>query len=79
MQLYLHAAVWLWTIVAFTGARAAAMSLNRIIDAEIDSKNPRTSQRAIPQGKINKNQALLFASLPSPLCLLQPANCRHCV
>lgn len=75
------AQVWLWTIVAFTGARAAAMSLNRIIDAEIDSKNPRTSQRAIPQGKINKNQALLFALLSfaimlaaasqlPPLCLI---------
>ncbi len=53
--------IWFWTIIAFTGARAAAMSLNRIIDAEIDGKNPRTTQRAIPQGKIDKNQALLFA------------------
>jgi len=72
---------WLWTIIAFTGARAAAMSLNRVIDAEIDSKNPRTRQRAIPQGRINKNQALFFAvfafaimlaaasQLP-PLCLI---------
>lgn len=53
--------IWIWTVLAFTGARAAAMSLNRIIDAEIDSKNPRTRQRAIPQGAINKKQALLFA------------------
>jgi 4-hydroxybenzoate polyprenyltransferase len=72
---------WLWTIIAFTGARAAAMSLNRIIDARIDGKNPRTRQRAIPQGRINKSHALVFAvvafvimlaaasQLP-PLCLI---------
>ena len=73
--------VWLWTIIAFTGARAAAMSLNRVIDAQIDTKNPRTSQRAIPKGRINKGHALIFAmfafgvmlfaasKLP-PLCLV---------
>jgi 4-hydroxybenzoate polyprenyltransferase len=61
---------WLWTIIAFTGARAAAMSLNRIIDAEIDSKNPRTKQRAIPEGKINKSQAFVFAVLSFAVMLL---------
>ena len=75
------APVWLWTIVAFTGARAAAMSLNRIIDAQIDSQNPRTSQRAIPKGRISKLHAFLFAILAfaimifaasklPPLCLI---------
>ncbi|HEY9787034.1 MAG TPA: UbiA-like polyprenyltransferase [Candidatus Obscuribacterales bacterium] len=51
----------LWTILAFTGARAGAMTLNRLIDAEIDLRNPRTSQRAIPQGRIGKLQAFIFA------------------
>lgn len=50
-----------WTVLAFTGARAAAMTLNRIIDAEIDRKNPRTSMRQIPAGKISRNQAMAFA------------------
>ncbi len=73
--------VWLWTILAFAGARSAAMTLNRLIDASIDAVNPRTSTRAIPRRKISKTQALLFAiasfalmigaatQLP-PLCLL---------
>ena len=51
----------LWTIVAFTGARTAAMSLNRVIDAEIDSRNPRTKLRAIPQGIIKKTHAVVLA------------------
>lgn len=50
-----------WSVLAFAGARAAAMTLNRIIDAKIDASNPRTNQRAIPDGRINKTQALLFA------------------
>jgi 4-hydroxybenzoate polyprenyltransferase len=54
-------AVVLWTILAFTGARAAAMTLNRVIDARIDARNPRTSTRAIPQGRIHAGKALVFA------------------
>ena len=50
-------------IVAFTGARAAAMSLNRLIDATIDGKNVRTEDRSIPKGRISKRAAFLFAVL----------------
>jgi 4-hydroxybenzoate polyprenyltransferase len=71
----------LWTIVAFTGARAAAMSLNRVIDAEIDARNPRTKERSIPKGTIKKRDALLLAicsfiimvfaaSKLTPLCVI---------
>jgi 4-hydroxybenzoate polyprenyltransferase len=52
-----------WTVLAFTGARAAAMTLNRVIDAEIDRLNPRTSMRQIPAGKISSRQAMVFAVL----------------
>lgn len=62
--------VWLWTILAFAGARAAAMSLNRVIDAEIDRKNPRTVDRAIPKGTIRKSSALSFAILSFFLMIL---------
>lgn len=51
----------LYTTLAFAGARAAAMTLNRLIDSEIDAKNPRTSDRAIPKGRIKKTNALLGA------------------
>jgi len=50
-----------WTIVAFAGARSAAMTLNRVIDAQLDARNPRTSMRSIPAGRIDKGKAMLFA------------------
>jgi 4-hydroxybenzoate polyprenyltransferase len=51
----------LWTVMAFAGARCAAMTLNRLIDAEIDARNPRTKERAIPAGRISKKQAWLLS------------------
>src|SRR3954471_4547003 len=46
--------VWnlVWITVAMIGARTAGMSLNRIIDAAIDARNPRTADRAIPKGLV---------------------------
>ncbi len=58
-----------WTIVAFTGARTAAMALNRVIDAEIDKANPRTKNRAIPKGMIKKRNAIILAVLSFTLML----------
>src|SRR5687768_12792547 len=52
-----------WTVLAFAGARCAAMTLNRLIDAEIDARNPRTNTRALPAGRINQGQAWLFTIL----------------
>ena len=46
--------------LAFTSFRSAAMSLNRIIDKDIDALNPRTSNRHIPAGLINLNEAYLI-------------------
>ena len=39
-----------WITVAMVGARTLAMSLNRLVDAEIDSRNPRTANRELPAG-----------------------------
>lgn len=50
-----------YTTLAFAGARAAAMTLNRLIDSEIDARNPRTSDRAIPKGRIKKSHAVIGA------------------
>lgn len=52
-----------WIILAAVSARSLAMSLNRIIDKDIDSKNPRTQNRELPQGTITLNQAILFATV----------------
>ena len=51
----------LWIILAMVGARSLAMSLNRIIDKDIDAKNPRTKNRELPEGKLTRNQAILFS------------------
>jgi 4-hydroxybenzoate polyprenyltransferase len=42
----------LWITLAMFGARTAAMSLNRLIDRQIDARNPRTAARALPAGKL---------------------------
>src|SRR5690242_21938469 len=41
-------------------ARSAAMAFNRVIDAKIDAKNPRTANREIPKGVISLKNARLF-------------------
>ena len=43
-----------WITVAMVGARSLAMALNRLIDAEIDARNPRTAAREIPAGKLSR-------------------------
>ena len=43
----------LWITVAMVGARSLAMALNRLIDAGIDARNPRTAGREIPSGKLS--------------------------
>jgi len=52
-----------WIFVAMVSARTIAMGLNRVIDAKIDSKNPRTADREIPTGKISRKKALLYIVL----------------
>lgn len=49
-----------WIVLAMVGARTAAMGLNRLIDAAIDARNPRTAGRAIPAGLIGRGTTLLF-------------------
>lgn len=41
---------FIWVTVAMVAGRTAAMSLNRIIDRHLDSRNPRTAIRALPRG-----------------------------
>src|SRR5687768_13867879 len=50
-----------WITVAMAGARSLAMSLNRLIDAEIDARNPRTAGREIPLGLLTRRQVIAFA------------------
>ena len=45
---------FVWVIFAMVSMRTFGMSANRLIDAEIDSRNPRTAMRAIPAGEISR-------------------------
>lgn len=47
-------------VLCMVGARSAAMTFNRIVDAAIDAKNPRTAIRAIPRGLISRGAAVGF-------------------
>jgi 4-hydroxybenzoate polyprenyltransferase len=51
---------FVWITVAMVGARTAGMGLNRIIDARIDARNPRTAGRAIPAGRLSSPKAVGF-------------------
>jgi 4-hydroxybenzoate polyprenyltransferase len=54
-----------WVTVAMTGARTLAMSVNRLVDAELDARNPRTASRELPSGALSRGQVvgLCVASL----------------
>lgn len=52
----------IWITVAMAGARSAALGLNRIIDRRIDAKNPRTSGRHLPSGRVRVWEAALFSA-----------------
>jgi 4-hydroxybenzoate polyprenyltransferase len=49
-----------WIVMCMVGARSAAMSFNRIVDARIDARNPRTAGRAIPAGKLTGAETAIF-------------------
>jgi 4-hydroxybenzoate polyprenyltransferase len=49
-----------WIVVAMVSARSAAMTFNRILDADIDARNKRTASRALPAGLLSVQFAWLF-------------------
>jgi 4-hydroxybenzoate polyprenyltransferase len=59
-----------WITVAMIGARTAGMTVNRIIDAGIDARNPRTADRAIPKGLVGVKEAWIFTAVAIALLVL---------
>ena len=49
-----------WITVAMAGARSLAMAVNRLVDAAIDARNPRTARREIPAGLLSRMQVIAF-------------------
>lgn len=58
-----------WIVMCMVGARSAAMSFNRIVDAGYDAQNPRTSGRAIPAGKLTRAETAAFMLVMTGLFL----------
>jgi 4-hydroxybenzoate polyprenyltransferase len=69
-----------WIAVAGTGARTAALALNRLLDRSIDAQNPRTRMRELPAGAMKTGEAwgvaiagtlayVVAAAALGPLCL----------
>ncbi len=63
----------LWILLAMVGARSAAMGFNRLADAELDARNPRTDGREIPTRKMTRWEAAAFIAASSLLFLLSAA------
>src|ERR1700755_809042 len=49
--------------VAMVGARSLAMALNRLIDAELDARNPRTASRELVTGALSRSAVLSFCGV----------------
>lgn len=81
---FTHAVTWrhvALAVLAFAGARFAAMGFNRIADARYDALNPRTAMRELPAGRMTKTEAWVLVVIASlvfvgaaaalnPLCLM---------
>ena len=49
-----------WIVVAMVGARSAAMGFNRLVDRDLDARNPRTAARHLPAGLLTPGAVRLF-------------------
>ena len=53
------------------------MAFNRIVDATFDEKNPRTADRALPAGKINRSQYMAFLFVATAIFVWASAMLNH--
>ncbi len=87
LALFLAAGGWpsfynfFWVTVAMVGARNGANAWNRLVDRELDKKNPRTANRHLPRGEVSSWEVLILtgfcfgllvlaAFMLRPLCVL---------
>jgi 4-hydroxybenzoate polyprenyltransferase len=60
----------LWITLAMVGARSLAMALNRLVDAGIDARNPRTAGRELPSGQLTLAHVAAFCTASLALFLV---------
>lgn len=68
------AAEIVWLTLAMVGARSFAMAVNRLVDAGIDARNPRTAGRELPRGVVQPWQVLAFCAVSLAVFLLAVWN-----
>jgi 4-hydroxybenzoate polyprenyltransferase len=68
-----------WITVAMVGARSLAMGLNRLIDAELDARNPRTAGRELPAGALSRIQVLAFCAIALVVYVVAAFELAHVV
>jgi 4-hydroxybenzoate polyprenyltransferase len=69
----------LWITVAMVGARSLAMALNRLIDREIDARNPRTATRELPSGQLRTWHVVAFCLVALAIFLVAVFQLAHIV
>ncbi len=65
-EAFSRAGLWVklgWIVVAMVAARSVAMAFNRVLDADIDARNPRTKSRHLPAGLLSRRFAWGFIAL----------------
>ena len=56
-----NVSIWIFVTLALVSARTCGMSFNRVIDAKIDKKNPRTKNRVLPAGELSHSTVWIMA------------------
>lgn len=62
--------VFFWIIIALIGARTGANALNRLVDKDIDAKNPRTAGRHLPLGIVKSSEVFFIVVFSFALLVL---------
>jgi 4-hydroxybenzoate polyprenyltransferase len=63
-----------WIVAAMVCARSAAMAFNRLVDHDIDARNPRTRSRHLPAGLLSRGFAWAFVAVAAALFFLAAAQ-----
>jgi len=63
-----------WILLAAIGGRILAMGLNRILDAELDARNPRTKGRELPRGALKPKEAWMIVAIGGILYAVSAAT-----
>jgi 4-hydroxybenzoate polyprenyltransferase len=61
-------------VVCIAAARTAAMGFNRLVDRDIDKKNPRTQDRELPRGVLSVNAVRALVLVSSTVFVLGAAR-----